>query len=126
MSDKWYTRPVFFVTDINRSVDFYVKQFGFKENWRFTSEGGEDEVAQVARPGIELILSSEEDEGKGKGLIFISLDLEVLLALRAEMEGRGVAVTAGIWGYRVMIIADPDGNKFYFASDEGTKLKGTL
>src|SRR5215510_8902888 len=33
MSNEWYSRPVLFVSDIDRSVDFYVKQFGFTENW---------------------------------------------------------------------------------------------
>jgi hypothetical protein len=38
----------------------------------------------------------------------------VLHALRAELEGRGVDVKDGQWGYRLMVIADPDGNEFYF------------
>lgn len=29
MNDKWYSRPVLFVADIDRCVDFYVKQIGF-------------------------------------------------------------------------------------------------
>src|SRR6266851_8680486 len=50
----------------------------------------------------------------GKGLMFISLDVGVLDALRAELEGRGVEVMDGQWGYRLMVIADPDGNQLYF------------
>src|SRR5262245_12957707 len=72
MSNKWYSRPVLFVSDIDRSVDFYVKQFGFTENWRFDSAGGKASVAQVARPGMELILAAESPEKMGKGLMFIS------------------------------------------------------
>jgi hypothetical protein len=34
--------------------------------------------------------------------------------LRAELEGRGVEVKDGQWGYRLMVIADPDGNELYF------------
>jgi hypothetical protein len=83
---KWYSRPVLFVSDIDRSVDFYVKQFGFTENWRFESAGGKASVAQVARPGIELILTAESPEKMGKGLMFISLDGDdVVDALRAEL-----------------------------------------
>ncbi len=48
-----------------------------------------------------------------KGLLFISLDVEVLNALRAELEGRGVDVEDGHWGYRLMVIVDPDGNELY-------------
>lgn len=46
--------------------------------------------------------------------MFISLDLSVLDALRAELEGRGVDVKDGQWGYRLMVVADPDGNELYF------------
>ena len=46
--------------------------------------------------------------------MFISLDLSVLEALRTELEGRGVDVKDGQWGYRLMVIADPDGNELYF------------
>ena len=34
--------------------------------------------------------------------------------LEAELEGRGVDVKDGQWGYRLMVVADPDGNELYF------------
>ena len=46
--------------------------------------------------------------------MFISLDVEVLEAVRAELEAKGVAVEDGRWGYRLMIVRDPDGNELYF------------
>jgi catechol 2,3-dioxygenase-like lactoylglutathione lyase family enzyme len=113
MSNKWYARPVLFVADIDRSVDFYAKQLGFRQTWRYEEEG-QAYVAQVERQGCELILSSQWPEKVGKGLIFISLDVEVLNALRAELEGRGVDVKDGRWGYKLMVIVDPDGNELYF------------
>jgi catechol 2,3-dioxygenase-like lactoylglutathione lyase family enzyme len=113
MSNEWYTRPVLFVAEINRSVDFYVKQLGFTQAWRYEEEG-KAYVAQVERTGCELILSSQWPDKVGKGLMFISLDPGVLDALRAELEGRGVHVKDGQWGYRLMVIADPDGNDLYF------------
>ncbi len=113
MSDKWYARPVLFVADIDRSVDFYVRQLGFTERWRYEEEG-KTWVAQVDRQGCELILSSQWPDKVGQGLMFISLDPAVLDTLRAELEGRGVDVKDGQWGYRLMVIADPDGNQLYF------------
>ncbi|HMD38103.1 MAG TPA: glyoxalase superfamily protein [Candidatus Acidoferrum sp.] len=113
MSDKWFARPVLFVADIDKSADFYVKQLGFTQAWHYEEEG-KAYVAQVDRQGCELILSSQWPEKVGKGLIFISLDVEVLDALRAELEGRGVDVKDGNWGYRLMVVADPDGNELYF------------
>ena len=125
MNTKWYSRTVLFVTDIDRSVDFYVKQLGFTQKWRFVVEGSAG-VAQVSRPGLELILESETPDKIGKGVQFISLDQKDLDALRAELEGRGVEVKDGVWGYRVMVVTDPDGNAFYFAYDEGLQVQGTL
>jgi catechol 2,3-dioxygenase-like lactoylglutathione lyase family enzyme len=113
ISNNWYTRPVLFVGDIDRSVDFYVKQLGFTQAWRYEDEG-KAFVAQVDRLGCELILSSQWPGKVGNGLMFISLDVDVLDALRAELEGRGVEVKDGQWGYRLMVIVDLDGNELYF------------
>jgi catechol 2,3-dioxygenase-like lactoylglutathione lyase family enzyme len=113
MSDKWYTRPLIFVSDIERSVDFYLKQLGFEENWRY-DEAGKTWIAQVSRKGCELILTSQWPAKAGSGIIFISLDPDVLKATRAEYEGRGVKVEDGEWGYQLMIIRDPDGNQLWF------------
>jgi catechol 2,3-dioxygenase-like lactoylglutathione lyase family enzyme len=113
MSNEWFARPVLFVTDIDASVDFYVKQLGFTQEWRYEEEG-KPCVAQVGRQGCALILSSQWPNKVGKALMFISLDVEVLDAVRAEYEARGVDVKDGQWGYRLMVITDPDGNELYF------------
>jgi catechol 2,3-dioxygenase-like lactoylglutathione lyase family enzyme len=110
---RWYARAVLHVADVERAVDFYIGSLGFTEAWRHA----DDErllVAQVDRDGCELILSCQWPEGRGHGLIFISLDPDVLAAVRAEFEGRGVAVKDGNWGYRLMIVEDPDGNRLFF------------
>jgi catechol 2,3-dioxygenase-like lactoylglutathione lyase family enzyme len=113
MSNEWFARPVLLVADIDRSVNFYVKQLGFTQAWRYEEEG-KAWVAQVDRQGCELILSSQWPDNVGKGLMFISSDVGVLDALRAELEGRGgVDVKDGQWGYGLMVIADPDGNELY-------------
>ena len=112
MSD-WYTRPVLFVGDIGRSVEFYVNQLGFTQGWRY-EEQGKALVAEVDRQGCALILSSQWSSKVGTGLIFISLDVSVLHALRAELEGKHVNVKDGYWGYPVMIVHDLDGNELYF------------
>jgi catechol 2,3-dioxygenase-like lactoylglutathione lyase family enzyme len=104
---------VLFVADIDRSVDFYVKHLGFTQPWRYEEEG-KARVAQVERQGCALILSSQWPDKVGKGLMFLSLDVGVLDAVRAEFEWKGVEVRDGYWGYRLMVIVDPDGNELYF------------
>jgi catechol 2,3-dioxygenase-like lactoylglutathione lyase family enzyme len=110
---KWYSRPVLFVSDLDRAAQFYVEQLGFSESWRHVDDG-QAMVAQVERGGSEFILSSQWPDKAGSGLIFVSLDPDVLHAARIEFEGRGVEVKDGWWGYKVMIVADADGNQLYF------------
>jgi catechol 2,3-dioxygenase-like lactoylglutathione lyase family enzyme len=88
MSNEWFARPVLFVADIDRSVDFYVEQLGFTQSWRYEEEG-KAWVAQVDRQGCTLILSSQWPDKVGKGLMFISLDVGVL-----DECGRAVGLPA--------------------------------
>ena len=44
---RWYTRPVLFVTDVNRALRFYLDMLGFEKRWH---EGdGLGKVCQVNR-----------------------------------------------------------------------------
>jgi len=119
---EWFARPVLHVTDVEAALRFYVGQLGFTSPWRF-DEGGKVFVAQVERQGCALILSSQWPEKIGKALMFISLNVEpetyenavaTLDALRAELEAKGVSVKDGKWGYRLLVVDDPDGNQLFF------------
>jgi catechol 2,3-dioxygenase-like lactoylglutathione lyase family enzyme len=104
------------VTNVEASLDFYVDRLGFTSPWRYIEDG----VAQVDRQGCALILADTWPEKIGKGLIFISLNVEpetqvaALDALRAELGAKGVPVKEGSWGYRLLIVDDPDGNQLFF------------
>src|SRR5215471_15349295 len=110
---RWYARPVLFVSEVDRAVEFYVARLGFTQSWRH-EQNDKALVAQVDRQGCELILSSQWPDKVGTGLMFISLDVRVLNALRAELEAKGVKVKDGWWGYRLMVVHDLDGNELYF------------
>jgi uncharacterized glyoxalase superfamily protein PhnB len=118
----WFARPVLHVTDVETSLRFYINRLGFTSPWRY-EEDGKVHVAQVDRQGCALILSSQWPEKIGKGLIFISLNVEPatretavaeLDALRAELEAKGAPVKEGSWGYRLLVVDDPDGNQLFF------------
>jgi catechol 2,3-dioxygenase-like lactoylglutathione lyase family enzyme len=112
----WFARPVLHVRDVEASLRFYVDRLGFTSPWRYDEDG----VAQVDRQGVALILADTWPEKIGKGLIFISLNVEpetqvaALDALRAELEAKGVSVKDGSWGYRLLVVDDPDGNQIFF------------
>lgn len=118
----WFARPIFSVTDVEAALRFYVDRLGFTNSWRF-DEGGKAYVAQVERQGCAIILSNNWPEKIGKGLLFVSLNVgpatpeattAALDELRAELEARGVPVKEGSWGYRLLVVNDPDGNQLFF------------
>jgi catechol 2,3-dioxygenase-like lactoylglutathione lyase family enzyme len=115
----WFARAVLHVADVEASLRFYIERLGFTSPWRY-DERGKASVAQVERQGCAFILTDNWPEKIGKGLIFISLNAEpeaqvaALDALRAEFEARGVAVKEGSWGYRLLVVDDPDGNQLFF------------
>jgi catechol 2,3-dioxygenase-like lactoylglutathione lyase family enzyme len=137
LSEDWYARPILLVADIDRTLDFYVNRLGFTQSWKFEDEG-KAFVAQADRQGCALIFSSQWPDKVGKGLIFIVLNVDLpadtapdklrretelaLDRLRAEFEGKGVTVEDGYWGYRLLVVRDPDGNELFFnypGDDEG-------
>ncbi len=115
----WFARPVLHVTDVEASLRFYVNRLGFTSPWRY-EEDGRVYVAQVDREGCALILSDTWPEKIGKGLMFISLNVEpeaqvaALDALPVEFEAKSVPVKEGSWGYRLLVVDDPDGNQLFF------------
>jgi catechol 2,3-dioxygenase-like lactoylglutathione lyase family enzyme len=125
LSEEWYGRPVLFVRDIDSTLDFYVNRLGFTQRCRYEKEGSAF-AAQVDRQGCALIFSSQWPHKVGNGLMFISLNVDAppdkhgagvslaLDTLRAEFESKGVDVRDGWWGYRLLVVRDPDGNEIYF------------
>lgn len=119
---NWFARPVLHVADIEASLRFYIDQLGFTISWSH-GEDSKLRVAQVDRQSCALILSDMWPEKTGKALMFISLNVEpqtgeaatvALDELRAELESRGASVKEGWWGYRLLVVDDPDGNQLFF------------
>ena len=118
----WFARPVLHVADVEASLRYYTASLGFTPAWRHEEEG-RPIVAQVDRDGCSLIIASTWQDKAGKGTMFVSLDPKpwskeaqalALDALRAEFAAAGARVRDGQWGYRVVVIEDPDGNELLF------------
>ena len=130
----WFARPVLHVTDVEASLRFYVDRLGFTSPWLY-EEDNKVHVAEVDRQGSAFILADTWPEKIGRGLIFISLNVEeqtreaataAVDALRAEFEAKGVSVKNGSWGYRLLVVDDPDGNQLFFnyPSEDGPHKSG--
>ena len=107
-SQLWYARPVFFVADITRAIDFYVGKLGFVKKWH--EADGKGTVCQVDRGECEVILS-QEPARKDRGRLFLELSREAVEQLLGELSERSVTTAKARWGYEVLRIEDPDGNE---------------
>ena len=113
MADKphfWYGRPVFFVTDVNRSLAFYRDMLRFTKKWPKDEEWT---VCQVDRGDLEIILCQDESR-RDKSRMFIELTKEGFAELLREIEERSIPHRKAWWGYDVIQIDDPDGNELLF------------
>jgi len=108
---RWYSRPVFFVADLNRALRFYVDQLGFEKNWH--SDDGAGTVCQVSRSECEIILC-QDTARRDKARLFIELTADGLSDFRRELAERSVPNKAIWWGYDTTQVNDPDGNELLF------------
>ncbi len=114
-SDRWYTRPVFFVADVNRAARFYVDLLGFEKGWH--EDDGAGKVCQVNHGECEIILC-EDATRKDKGRLFIELTATALSDLRRGFLERSVPTKQTWWGYEAIQVDDPDGNELLFPHPE--------
>ena len=108
---RWYTRPVFFVTDVHQAAHFYVEKLGFDKGWH--TQDGTGTVCQVNHGECEIILCQDETR-KDRSRLFIELTREALGDLRKEFSRRGTPTRETWWGYDTLQVDDPDGNELLF------------
>jgi len=107
--EKWYSRTVFSVANIEESLAHYCKKLGFTQSWEY-AERGVCIVTQVARGELEIILAANLDQ-IGGGRIFISLSTDEMKRFQVEIEEGELSIERIHWGYPSIQIQDPDGNK---------------
>lgn len=108
---RWYARPVFFVADLERSLQFYVAGLGFKKDWH--SDDGKGTVCQVSRSDCEIILCQDASR-RDKGRLFVELTAAGLRAFQEELVDRAVPHRTTWWGYDTTQVDDPDGHELFF------------
>lgn len=115
VEQKWYARPVLFVSDLQVALGFYLGALGFRKKWH--AGEGQGTVCQVDRGECEIILC-EDSKRQDKGRLFVELNRDGIDELRREISARSVPVEKTWWGYDVIRITDPDGNELLFPLDE--------
>lgn len=104
-------QPIFRVTDMQASIDYYVQKLGFKLDW------GMGVFASVSRDRCALYLS-QGDQGHLGAWAWVGL--EDAGALAEEFAASGAKIrqkpTNFPWAYE-MQVEDPDGNILRFGSE---------
>ena len=108
---RWYARPVLFVSDVNDALQFYTTALGFTKAWH--EANGQGKVCQVDRSGCEIILC-EDAEKRDKGRLFIELTRDGIAEFEREIVERSIPSKKSWWGYDVIQVDDPDGNELLF------------
>jgi catechol 2,3-dioxygenase-like lactoylglutathione lyase family enzyme len=114
IAHRWYARPVFFVSDVQAALQFYMDKLGFEKRWH--EADGQGKVCQVNRGECEIILC-EDAARHDRGRLFVELTRDGLDEFRREISERSLPSQKAWWGYDVIRIADPDGNELLFPSE---------
>lgn len=117
--------PFFMVSDIEKSVEYYVDGLGFEMTQKWIDEG-KLRWCWLQRGGAALMLQEFRKEGHGNWVpegkvgegVSICFICEDALAIYHEVKLRSIAATVpfvgnGMW---VTSVSDPDGYNLYFES----------
>ena len=118
-------RPVFFVQDTPRAMEFYTSALGFNLDWTH-EENGRPYVVQVSLLGLQIILNQREspsDDRAGHGRIFIGLDDAQSAAILQHVKSKGISAEYTQWGAPTMAIYDLDRNEIYFWLSDTERVK---
>ena len=110
--------PSFFVKDLSRSVDWYVRVLGFGVAWKAADHAG-------VRLGPALIVLAQVDAPppgvsyKGACHLRVASDVDDYVA---QIEAAGQPLTATLkdhpeYGMREATVRDPDGNDIYIGQE---------
>ena len=106
--------PIFPVTSLQASIEYYVKALGFKLDWQWQDPGV---FASVSRDRCCLFLC-QGDQGHPGTWVWIGVNDAESLALEYRKTGAKFRhpPTNYPWAYE-MQVEDPDGNVLRFGSD---------
>ena len=116
--------PQLFVSDIEKSCDFYVQKLGFEVGFTYGEppfygqvrrDGALLNLRHVDRPVFNAELRAREDLVAATGIV------EAVKSLLLEYQEHGVAFHQALrtepWGARTFIVADPGGNLICLAAE---------
>ena len=92
----WYMR-LFFVSDIERAIGFYVDKLGFTKKWH--EADGKGTVCQVDRGSCEIILCQDTTR-RDRSRVFLELSRAAVDQLLNEVAERSIPTKKDVVGLR--------------------------
>ena len=121
------------VSDLERSLRWYVEIFGFVKDFPFRHDGEIVGWALRQTPGhVNLTLIQDAEQAlKSAGFPYFSLtvpDEAALRRLAATLDERGIAhagIAPALAGFKLLDVCDPDGHRIgFYMSGERTQVPG--
>jgi lactoylglutathione lyase len=124
--------PLFLVSDMERSLRFYVDGLGFEMKNKWTPEGDRIRWCWLQAGGAAVMLQESQKPLEGKPGLGVSIWFQSgdSIAIYHQLISQGIAASKpfvgnGLWDTSVV---DPDGYKLHFESPtdvaEGTEWAG--
>ncbi|MFV3127964.1 VOC family protein [Niveispirillum sp. KHB5.9] len=111
---QWTSSTLFFVSDVEAAIDFYIDRFGFTLNMRYEEEG-RARVAGVSNgDGCAILLTDQWPDKNGTGVLYTALDKDEFTSLKRRLAEKRVQMEDGFWGRPLLVVTDPGGNQLYF------------
>ena len=121
------------VTDLDRSLDFYINRLGFPEMLRLNKDDGSTWLVYLRITDdqyLEVFPGAENDRAPGwdaNGMNHMCLAVEDIDAVVQRIEAAGIALLLplklAVDGNRQAWIADPDGNRIELMEMDANSLQ---
>jgi uncharacterized glyoxalase superfamily protein PhnB len=102
--------PIFQVTDLQRSIDFYTKVLGFSLGW---TAGEPPDRASLCRDHVEITIETDAAPSRAKAYVQVTGVDEIYALAAAAGANVSVPLADRFYGMRDGRIVDPDGNELH-------------
>lgn len=108
--------PIFQVTDLKRSIDFYTRALGFELGW---TAGEPPDRASLCRGAVEITIETDPSPVRGQAYVYVDGVDAFYASAAAAGANISVPVADRFYGMRDGRILDPDGNELHVGQPLG-------
>jgi catechol 2,3-dioxygenase-like lactoylglutathione lyase family enzyme/GNAT superfamily N-acetyltransferase len=114
--------PILFSSDLARSLRYYTEFLGFERKWDW---GSPPTFGGVGKDGVDLFFC---ENGQGNPGTWICILVSNVDEYYETIKGKGANIVSPPetmeWGFREMLVEDPDGHRIRFGHGVGQQREG--